>query len=114
MFIDDYKADIRFCQKENDLQGITKVLMAYCESTSRQLTPKNHTTEDLVTAFLEGRELNKELLVDHFGMSDHKARYFALSMERHFGAFVDPKRRAESVKLVSTYDGVRTIRTVEV
>lgn len=95
MFIDDYKADIRFCQKENDLPGVTKVLMAYCESTSRQFTPKNHTTEDLVTAFLEGRELNKELLVDHFGMSDHKARYFSLSMVRHFGSFIDHSKRVK-------------------
>ena len=80
MFIDGYKADLRACQKDNDLPGMTKVLMAFCESASRKLLPKNKTTEELVVAFLEGAVLDKELLCDYFGMSDHKARYFALSM----------------------------------
>lgn len=111
MFVDDYKSDLRFCQKDNDFPGMTKVLMAYCESTSRQLTPKNKTTEELVVAFLEGAELNKELLVDYFGMTDHKARYFELSMVRNFGNFRDLSRKKGTKVhhpngIITTADGV--------
>ena len=107
MFIDDYRAYLRACQKENDCPGMTKILMAFCESPSRQLLPKNKTTEELVVAFLEGAVLDKELLCDYFGMSDHKARYFALSMVRHFGDFRDLSRK-KGMKILHE-NGVTTI-----